>query len=118
MRASDSAYTSTRFFFREHSKTANTTTRLDFYETYYLPIVNDDRTDNASYNILTTKDLSFSITGNAATATKLSTNASNTTASFWRGDNTWSSTLTGSITISKAGECGLEVTNSQATNPN
>lgn len=33
------------------------------------------------------------ISGNAATATKLSTNASNTTASFWRGDNTWSNQL-------------------------
>lgn len=41
----------------------------------------------------------ISITGNAATATKLKDNASNTTGSFWRGDNTWSNTLLGPLKI-------------------
>lgn len=39
------------------------------------------------------------VTGNADTATKLSANASNTTASFWRGDNAWSNILTGAFWI-------------------
>ena len=46
----------------------------------------------------------------------LAHNPDNTTT-FLRGDNTWSSILNGSITISKADECGLEVINSQTTNP-
>ena len=69
----NSTYYKTRFFFRQYSKTANTTTRLSYYEDYYLPETNDGRTGNASYNILTTKDMSFSITGNAATATTATT---------------------------------------------
>lgn len=56
------------------------------------------------------------LNGNADTATGIS-KTGGSTANFWRGDNNWSSTLTGSLTISKAGECGLEVINSQATNP-
>lgn len=42
---------------------------------------------------------------------------SNTAAVFLRGDKTWSSTLGASLTISKAAECGIEVVNSQTTNP-
>ena len=57
------------------------------------------------------------LTGNADTATKLASTPNNTTT-FLRGDNTWSSTLSGSLTISKAGECGVEVINRQSTNPN
>jgi len=49
------------------------------------------------------------LNGNANTATKLSTNASNTTASFWRGDNTWSSTLTGVLNITPASGEGGEL---------
>lgn len=48
-------YYGSRFFFRVYSKQANTLTRLNFYEDYYLPTVNDDRTNNKSYNILTEK---------------------------------------------------------------
>ena len=59
---------------------------------------------------------SASCTGNAATAAAIQT--AGTTAQFYRGDNTWSSTLNGSITITRAGECGLEVDNTQTTNPN
>lgn len=36
-----------------------------YYENYFLPTVTTGRTSDASYNILTTKDLSFSITGSA-----------------------------------------------------
>ena len=32
--------------------------------------------------------------------------------------NVTGDTMSGSLTISKAGECGLEVNNTQATNPN
>ena len=38
----------------------------------------------------------ISITGNANTATKLA--STGTTGQFWRGDNTWSNTLTGGLT--------------------
>lgn len=55
-RASDNYYYKTRFFFRQYSKTANTTTRLSYYENYYLPETNDDLTANASYDILNTKN--------------------------------------------------------------
>lgn len=87
----DTTYYKTRFFFRQYSKTANTTTRLNYYEDYYLPETNDGRTGNAGYNILTTKDLSFSITGssasctgNAATATKATQDGSgNTITSYY-----------------------------------
>ena len=41
-----------------------------------------------------------------------------TTAQFYRGDNTWSNTLTDNLNITKAGECGVEVNNTQSTNPN
>ena len=49
--------TSGRFYFREFSpnSTANTTT-TGKYETYILPTVNTGRTDNANYDILTTKN--------------------------------------------------------------
>lgn len=40
-----------------------------YYEDYYLPTVTTGRTGNASYNVLTTKDLSFSITGSSASCT-------------------------------------------------
>ena len=85
---SGSTYYKTRFFFRQYSKTANTLTRLGYYEDYYLPETNDGRTTNAGFNILTSKDLSFSITGssgsctgNAATATALSNIVSDQSAS-------------------------------------
>lgn len=47
-------YNSGRLFFREHSGTSNGLT--GFYEDYILPICDDNRTDNASFRILTTKE--------------------------------------------------------------
>lgn len=86
----DTTYYKTRFFFRQYSKTANTTTRLNYYEDYYLPETNDGRTGNASYNILTTKDMSFSITGNAATATNADKVDNYHASDLWRKDGaTW-----------------------------
>ena len=72
-------YYSMNFFFREYSKTANTTTRLNYYEDYHLPYATDGLTANKTYDILTTKDMSFSITGNAATATKATQDGSGNT---------------------------------------
>ena len=45
---------------------------------------------------------SASCTGNAATATKLS-NTPNNTTTFLRGDNSWSNTLTGNLTVTNGG---------------
>lgn len=63
--------TSGVFKWREYSPntTADTTT-TGYHETYSLPIVTAGLTANKAYNILTTKDLSFSITGNAATVSR------------------------------------------------
>ena len=65
--------TSGQFTFDEYSpnSTASTTT-TGYYERYKLPVVNSGLSANTTYDILTTKDLSFSITGNAATATTAS----------------------------------------------
>lgn len=62
--------TSGRWRFSEYSpnSTANNNT-TGYTEIYYLPTVTKGLTETATYNILTTKDLSFSITGNANTAT-------------------------------------------------
>lgn len=86
--------TSGRFSFNEFSpkSTADGNT-TGYAEIYYLPSCTVGLTANAAYNILTSKDMSFSITGNAATATALST--SGTAAKFWRGDNAWSDTISG-----------------------
>lgn len=54
-RTSDNSYYSSRIFFRFYSKTANTLTRIAHYEDYCLPYVNDGRTTDVTYNILTTK---------------------------------------------------------------
>lgn len=64
-----STYYKTRFFFRQYSKTANTTTRVGYYEDYYLPETNDGRTGNAGYDIRTSKSSAY----NVDTATKLAT---------------------------------------------
>ena len=53
-------YTSypTRFFFRQYSYTAAAAARDGNYEDYRLPAVNADRGSNATYEIITTKNLS------------------------------------------------------------
>lgn len=56
----------------------------------------------------------ISITGSASSLSS----APNNTTTFLRGDNTWTNSLGDSISISKAGECGIEVNNTQTTNPN
>lgn len=48
-------YTQNRFAFRQYSYTTGSATRLSYYEQYYLPNTNADRTANATYTILTTK---------------------------------------------------------------
>lgn len=64
-------YSSPRFYFRQYSYTADTTTPLSVYENFRLPATAAGLTANATYDILTSKNLSFSITGSAATATSL-----------------------------------------------
>ena len=49
-------------------------------------------------------NLKGSLNGNASTATKL--NSTGTAAKFWRGDNTWSDTISGGV---------LKITNSGTT---
>ena len=97
----DSTYYKTRFFFRQYSKTANTTTRLNYYEDYYLPETNDGRTSSNGYNILTTKDMSFSITGNAATATKATQDGSGNTITSYYVTLSTDQTITGTKTFQK-----------------
>ena len=54
----DSTGNENRFFFREYSPTsADTTVYTGFFENYYLPAPNKDRTAHAYYTILTTKSL-------------------------------------------------------------
>ena len=57
---SNSAYTNSRFMFRQYSYTTGTTTRSSYYENYYLPQTAADLTANATYYILTTKNTSAS----------------------------------------------------------
>ena len=61
--------------------------------------------------------LDVSITGNAATATKLSSTPNNTTT-FLRGDNTWSNTLTGTIGATNLQLSGSGEINYQGTKAN
>ena len=49
-------YKSGHFLFRQFSYTADTATKLDYYEDYILPNVNTGLTANAYYTILTTKN--------------------------------------------------------------
>ena len=64
--------TSGRWRFAEYSpNSTNNTSTTGYKELYYLPTVETGLTEDKSYNILTSKDLSFSITGNAGSATKL-----------------------------------------------
>ena len=80
-------------------------------------------TDHYDWSDITNKpsDYPGGCTGNAATATKLSGNASNTSASFWRGDNAWSSTLTGVLTLYREGTtaqdypAGISLSNKDTT---
>ena len=52
----DSSGHENRFFFREYSPTsADTKVYTEYFESYYLPAPNKDRTAHAYYNILTTK---------------------------------------------------------------
>ena len=52
----DSTGHENRFFFREYSPTsADTKVYTEYFESYYLPAPNKDRTAHAYYNILTTK---------------------------------------------------------------
>jgi hypothetical protein len=62
---------------------------LGYYEDYYLPNTNDGRTGSASYDIRTSKSSAY----NVDTATHLSS-APNNTTTFYRGDKTWTNTLT------------------------
>lgn len=55
--------------FEQYSESSSGTL-LSYREQYYLPEPTADLTTNKSYNILTTKDMSFSITGNAATVSR------------------------------------------------
>lgn len=45
-----------RMIFRQYSLNSSTGESLSYYEQYYLPTVLDDRSSNASYNLLTSKD--------------------------------------------------------------
>lgn len=86
-----------RFYEYSPNSTASTES-TGFAEIFSLPRPTKGLTESKSYNILTTKDLSFSITGNAATATKLQTartlwgqdfdGTGNVTGSFWLGNST------------------------------
>ena len=68
---------------------------------------------------LTIGNTGKSVDGSANVSwTKAEILGSGTTAQFYRGDNTWSNTLTDDLNITKAGECGVEVNNTQSTNPN
>ncbi|MBR6253203.1 MAG: hypothetical protein IKR04_05145 [Clostridia bacterium] len=99
--------------FRLMSPSSTLNTNIgDHFEGYKLPSVNKDRTTDIWYNILTEKNYNdytptktgggasgtwgINITGNAATATKLS-NTPNRTDYFLRGDNNWSNAVTGYI---------------------
>lgn len=54
----DSTGNENRFFFREYSPTsADTTVYTGYFENYYLPAPNKDRTAHAYYYILTTKNV-------------------------------------------------------------
>lgn len=72
------------------SVTVNLSTYTDSASQSFAPITAVDSNNIASYRRLNV---------NAVTATKLKDNASNTTGSFWRGDNTWSNTLLGPLKI-------------------
>ena len=67
-------YYNVRFRFLQYSYNSSTKAQVNYYEDYQLPIVAADLSESKSYNILTSKDLSFSITGNAATATRINGN--------------------------------------------
>lgn len=54
--SSGTTYTKNQFYFREYSYTANSTTRLSYFEDYRLPSVTAGLTANKTYNILTTKN--------------------------------------------------------------
>lgn len=55
--STDTAYNWGRFCFDEYSYTSGTKTRLDYRERYRLPEVTTGRSTNATYDILTTKNL-------------------------------------------------------------
>lgn len=59
-----------RFYFRHYAYNSSGDS-VETWEQYRLPAMSANLASTATYDILTTKDLSFSITGNAATATNV-----------------------------------------------
>lgn len=107
-----------RIYLRQFSYNSSTGAAINQWDQYCLPAVTSNLTSNHTYDILTTKDMSFSITGNAATAT-LATKATgdsdgntiNTTYAKLSG-----AAFTGNITITKAGKAYVYSKNSSTGN--
>ena len=69
-------------------------------EIYSLPTPTKGLTESVAYNILTTKNLGFSITGNAATATKLATARTISLTGDATGSTTFDGSANKSISVS------------------
>lgn len=80
-----------KIYLRHYSYNSSTGAAIDDWDQYCLPAVTPDLTTSHTYNILTTKDMSFSITGNAATATRINGNlaeiSSATYCNIWVSSN-------------------------------
>ena len=107
MPTTNSIHRMDRIIWRENSYNSTSGAVItNYYEDYRLPSVNADRTATASYDIRTSKSSAY----NVDTATHLSSFPNNTTT-FYRGDKTWSSRLTGGLDAAYIG-----VTNTTSTN--
>jgi hypothetical protein len=107
-------YYDTRYRFLQYSYDSSTKARLSYAEYYDLPTVTAGLTETKSYTILTTKNLTFSITGNASTATTAYSYASSD-GTYYIGTN-GSANLNGVTTNSNLTcKSGLVISNAKNT---
>jgi hypothetical protein len=82
MGGSSTAYSGIKYKFRQWSYTANSLTRLSYYEDYNLPETTAGLTANASYTILTTKNASVTKSGQTLTVKINGTSQSLTNSTY------------------------------------